>query len=126
MCSVLFAYGTLQHPAIIRHILGRIPDASPAVLRDYARYTIRGENYPGLVPEKNARTAGTLFFGILLEEWARLDSYESDLYVRQTVLTLRQGQDPLPAQAYILPPRHFNVLSEIPWDLNTYNPNPLP
>ncbi len=126
MTSTLFAYGTLQHDLIISYVLGRVPESTPAMLDDFARYAIRGQDFPGLIPEPRAKTDGTAFFGILPAEWEKLDSYESDLYDRQSVtIVLKDGQ-PETANAYVIPHTYQHVLSNQLWEIKKYKPNPQP
>jgi hypothetical protein len=76
--SLLFAYGTLQHPRVMAHVLGRIPDHMPARLPGFARYRMKGFDFPGIIPEESTETDGTLFRDITPEEWIRLDRCEAD------------------------------------------------
>ncbi|MGA0333408.1 MAG: gamma-glutamylcyclotransferase family protein [Kiritimatiellia bacterium] len=122
----LFAYGTLQHPRILSFVLGRIPPSFPATLKDHARYAIRNEDYPGLIPEAGACTDGTVFLGIEPGEWEKLDRYESDLYQRLPVMPVTAEGKTLQAEAYILPTEHQHLLSQELWELNQYQPNPQP
>jgi gamma-glutamylcyclotransferase (GGCT)/AIG2-like uncharacterized protein YtfP len=120
----LFAYGTLQHPQVIAHVIGRVPDHQPATLRDFARYRIQDAWYPGLMPEANALTDGLLFAGLTEDDWVRLDAYEDELYERRTVTAYSGTGDTCRAWTYVIPVRHRNVLTSEPWDLKTYRPGP--
>jgi gamma-glutamylcyclotransferase (GGCT)/AIG2-like uncharacterized protein YtfP len=122
----LFAYGTLQHPLILSSILGREPEQEPADLKGYARYRIRDEDFPGIVPEENARVDGTVFLDIQDEEWVMLDRYESELYVRDIVTIERKSGNEQMAFAYIIPPQNRHVLTTESWDLNHYHPTHPP
>ncbi len=118
----LFAYGTLQHPDVMRHVLGRIPESTPAWLQDYARYRIVGFDFPGIIPQGGARVEGTRFHGITPEEWLRLDTYEADFYERLDVTV--QSPDATHAFAYVVPARNQHVISTDLWELKTYKPGP--
>ncbi|WFB37383.1 gamma-glutamylcyclotransferase [Kiritimatiellota bacterium B12222] len=126
MNQTLFAYGTLQHPDIISFVLDRVPPHQPALLHDFARYAIKGQDFPGLISQPGAQTEGTAFYEISLTEWEMLDRYESDLYERQTVAMLPQNGPPESAEVYILPPHNHHVLSTTLWELKNYRPNPQP
>ena len=114
--DVLFAYGTLLYPHLLRRLLGRLPDTCAAELDGYARYTVRGENYPGLVPEDGTVTPGALFYGLTPREWGILDRYESEVYERRLVTTRRVDGQSCQAYAYVVPPPHRHLLSDTPWD----------
>lgn len=116
----LFAYGTLQHPDIMSHVLGRIPDSAPANLKNYARYRMQGFNFPGIVPEDSQRVDGTLFFDITPEEWERLDAYEADFYDRIQVTV--EPPEAAPAFVYVVPTRNQHLISTESWTLKTYKP----
>lgn len=118
----LFAYGTLQHPRIITHVIGRIPESAPASVKNFARYAIRDEDFPGIIAEPGAKTRGTLFFNITDREWCRLDKYESDLYVRMKVSVRPEKGPQQEAYAYVIPAENRHFLSGIPWDLHQYHP----
>lgn len=122
----LFAYGTLRHPAVITYVLGREPDREDVEVEGFVRYRIRDADYPGILPQPGSSIDGTLFRGITPEELLRLDEYESDLYVRQTVTVQHPEGGTSIAFAYVLPPEHEGVCTKEPWDLNTYHPRHLP
>ncbi len=122
--DTLFAYGTLQHPEICTRVIGRMPVGHPARLEEYARYTVRREDFPGIVRQPGALTDGTLLQGITSEEWLRLDKYESDLYVREQVRVRLADGSIHEAFAYVIPDANRDILTEFPWELNHYRPPP--
>lgn len=111
----LFIYGTLQYPELLMHLLGRIPPHRAARLIDHARYTVKGADYPGIVPEKHAVTEGTLLTGIQSCEWERLDQYEDDLYERRVVSLILDDKSEITAFAYVIPDQNRTALSNQPW-----------
>lgn len=122
--SNLFAYGTLQHPEVVTHVIGREPRGLPTRLRDFARFRVRGQHFPGIFPREGAETDGTLFTDITAEEWRKLDAYEADFYERWIVCPESTEGDPCRACAYVVPPHYQHALSNEPWNLNTYRPGP--
>lgn len=122
--DTLFAYGTLQHPRVITHVIGRMPPASPGRLHDYLRLRVRDQPFPGILPRPGALTDGTLFYHITPAEWRKLDAYEADFYERRTVQVHSATGEPCPALAYVVPPPHQHALTNELWDLNTYRPGP--
>ena len=62
-----------------------------AILRGYARFTVKGESYPGIIPVTDAVTEGIIYFDVDESSLARLDAFEGDLYQR-TAITGRNGR----------------------------------
>lgn len=117
----LFAYGTLQYPGLLQQLLGRIPPHRPARLQGYARYTVNGADYPGIVPEAGCCTEGIVLQGIQAGEWERLDQYEDDLYERKIVTLNLEGGGEMTAFAYIIPEANRQALSNQPWQKKQSN-----
>lgn len=118
----LFAYGTLQDSRLLARLAGRPLAGRAAVLRDYVRYTVAGEEYPGILPQEWAETDGMVFEGLRAEDWTRLDHYESDLYDRLPVTVHFPDGSACVAYAYVIPPENRSALSELPWDPHHYLP----
>ncbi|HRI86964.1 MAG TPA: gamma-glutamylcyclotransferase [Candidatus Hydrogenedentes bacterium] len=93
METLVFAYGTLLHPDVQQHVIGRLIDGRPDRLQGYRIGSLRdgAEKYPNIVPE-----FGSLVEGRLLEvtdaELAAMDRYEGDCYDRRRV-TLESGEE---------------------------------
>lgn len=76
----LFAYGTLQFPAILEVLLGRVPELVPTVVPGWRVAALPGRVYPGLVPAATSQARGVLLSGLTAGEWEILDAYEDDEY----------------------------------------------
>ncbi|WP_218000523.1 gamma-glutamylcyclotransferase family protein [Nocardia higoensis] len=76
----LFAYGTLRVDAVLRTLLGRIPDSTPDVLTGWRIARLPDRVYPGLVPAPAGSATGRLLTGLAAAEWTLLDRYEGDEY----------------------------------------------
>lgn len=111
----LFAYGTLVVPRVMEAVTGRVFAGRPAVLEGYARYTVAGASYPGIVAAPGARTDGVLYHGLDPEALAVLDRFEDAFYERRVVLVGDPGKPPVPAHVYVVPERHRGVLGPEPW-----------
>ena len=82
---LLFAYGTLQDPAIQIEHLGRLLTGRPDRLDGFIRATLTdgGAVYPVLVPGGAApSTVDGVVFEITEADLAAADAYEGDLYRR--------------------------------------------
>ena len=89
---LLFCYGSLEFAEVMREITGRSFAGEPATLDGFARYRVRDTDYPGLVPESDAQTVGTLFRALDAVAIAALDRFEGALYERKTLdVRLRGG-----------------------------------
>lgn len=118
--SRLFVYGTLMMPAVLEALCGRSFTARPATLPDYARYQLRERVYPAIVPRAGATTNGLLCAGFDEPLWQRLDSWESELYVRHTVIVHDDDGAQQAAQTYVLVPAHHHLLTAAPWSPLTF------
>jgi gamma-glutamylcyclotransferase (GGCT)/AIG2-like uncharacterized protein YtfP len=76
----LFVYGTLRFPDVLRAILGRVPDLTPATARGWRVAALLGRRYPGLVVDPDGCAAGLLLTGLTADEQRILDAFEDDLY----------------------------------------------
>ncbi|RRT83663.1 hypothetical protein BHM03_00024933 [Ensete ventricosum] len=109
----VFVYGTLMADEVVRTILKRVPPASPAVLNDYHRFSIKGRVYPAILPVESKKVTGrvcplTLLYLMLVlleitdQELDKLDSFEDVEYERRTVeISLLDKSEKLVANAYV-------------------------
>ncbi|MEU9270030.1 gamma-glutamylcyclotransferase family protein [Streptomyces sp. NPDC048251] len=98
--DVLFCYGTLRFDAVLKALLGRIPQQAVASAPGYRAAALDGRVYPGLVLRAADGSApGTILLNLSNEEWRILDRFEDDRYDLRKVI-LSNGQS---AWAYIWP-----------------------
>jgi gamma-glutamylcyclotransferase (GGCT)/AIG2-like uncharacterized protein YtfP len=112
----LFCYGTLQFPDVMQQVSGLHEQPFPAVLDNYACYGVRGEVFPGIVPEPGVRTAGVVYSGLGLAHLKRLDEFESDCYERRRVMVSDEQERSLETWAYVMRPDTQDLLTREPWD----------
>lgn len=91
--NALFAYGTLIDPDFFRAVTRADCDCLSARLAGYARYPVRGADYPGICPEDGRYVDGVIYLGIPEMAWQRLDAYEGDEYERVRVRVTMQADD---------------------------------
>ncbi|MFS0691772.1 gamma-glutamylcyclotransferase family protein [Streptomyces nitrosporeus] len=79
--DALFCYGTLQFDAVLRALLGRVPQKTPAFVPGYRAAALEGRVYPGLVvgPPTNL-ASGVLLTDLSDKEWRILDAFEDARY----------------------------------------------
>lgn len=85
MLDRLFCYGTLRDPTVIAALLGRVPQARPAVLPGHRRGLLAGRPWAGVAPAAGSDVIGTLYAGLTARELRRLDHYEGADYRRATI-----------------------------------------
>ncbi|EIW69330.1 hypothetical protein TREMEDRAFT_43923 [Tremella mesenterica DSM 1558] len=94
---VVFFYGTLCVPAILARVLGhgcQNLTFQDALLPDYTRHCVVGQDYPAVIDSKSTRiisgddvedtsTRGTLVSGLSVADVLALDIFEGDEYTRK-------------------------------------------
>ncbi|KAG9315189.1 hypothetical protein JVU11DRAFT_4317 [Chiua virens] len=142
MASAFF-YGTLMHPKILKRVIGHDGyhlQISPALLLDYTRHKVKGEDYPGIVPYAQGRTMfdedldlqdrsvrGSLVTGLSAQDMRLLDTFEGNEYTREVVLVHPLGRavalDDLEASGIVpkdIPPIPARNELMNPVQVNTY------
>lgn len=117
----LFVYGTLQHPPLLEHLLGRAPVPRPATLRAWRASRLRGRVYPGLVPADAASARGHLI-EVTDDELAILDRFEGSQYGRIAVQVETDGRE-VEAVAWRLREDHVALALGDDWDLEAFVTN---
>jgi gamma-glutamylcyclotransferase (GGCT)/AIG2-like uncharacterized protein YtfP len=120
----LFAYGTLMFPAVIKSVIGRIPDNHSAIIKGYRRLEVAGEFFPGLIRENDESVEGIVYINITRDEWERLTAFEDDFYELQKVTIDCLGTN-VGALAYIVPPSRKSILSDKVWNPDFFRENHL-
>ncbi len=109
----IFTYGSLMFPEVWTRVVRGGYRSAPARLDGFARFAIRDETYPGMVPMARGSVQGVLYFDVAAEDVAALDAFEGEQYRRDTVHVTPDAGEVLVAGAYIyLLPEN---LSESPW-----------
>lgn len=109
----LFAYGTLQFDAVLKALLGRIPERLSASAPGWRAASLQGRVYPGLVASPASTAPGVLLTDLSRREWTILDAFEDDRYDLREV-TLGSGEREL---AYIWPD---GEVREEDWDVQEF------
>jgi len=113
----VFVYGTLQFPDVTEVVTGRRLDGAGARLDGFARYQVRGEPFPGIVPADKASVSGLVYEGIDAAALERIDEFEGALYRREPVRIVRLGDGALlDAETYVVRPRWRPMLRNRDWD----------
>ncbi|OUS32395.1 hypothetical protein A9Q99_00985 [Gammaproteobacteria bacterium 45_16_T64] len=120
MSDHLFCYGTLMEPRILEAVTGKQLMLQKAELEGYARYLVKGEDYPGVVQESGGLTEGKLCLGITARDLKIIDRFEGDLYRRQLVRVKAAYNRTVNAWCYVVPRRASMRLSKQGWELDDY------
>ena len=94
----IFTYGTLMIPDVMYAVTTCEFRFIDAILRGYARFTVKGESYPGIIPVTDAVTEGIIYFDVDEPSLDVLDIFEGELYQRTTVRVEAQGEEMLNAE----------------------------
>lgn len=116
----LFAYGTLLCEDIMERVSGCRLSYEPATLKDYSRRSVRGEHYPGIIPQVGAFVEGAVYLDVPDSAWQRLDRFEGDMYTRRLVQVELKKSKPLFAATYVVHTSFLHFLEETEWDYTEF------
>jgi gamma-glutamylcyclotransferase (GGCT)/AIG2-like uncharacterized protein YtfP len=116
----IFTYGTLMIPEVMVAVTTRRFRSIDAILKGYARFTVKGESYPGITPEPGAITEGIIYFDV--DKWSleRLDAFEGNLYQRIQIMAETKEKEILSADAYVIKPKFRSYLSSQEWNMKEF------
>lgn len=112
----IFAYGSLMVPAVMAAVTGRDLLSIPARLPGHARYRVRGESYPGIIPATEAGTEGVLYLDLDFGAVNRLDDFEGQWYERVPVRVFTLEGKTVKADTYVFRVEHRHLLTAETWD----------
>ncbi|KAB5513689.1 hypothetical protein DKX38_027595 [Salix brachista] len=96
----VFMYGSLLADDVVRALLSRTPQSSPAILN--GQFSIKGRVYPAILPVENKKVRGKVLQGITDLELYILDEFEDVEYERVTVdVSLMDSSNKSQAFAYV-------------------------
>jgi gamma-glutamylcyclotransferase (GGCT)/AIG2-like uncharacterized protein YtfP len=117
----VFTYGTLMFPEVWRSVAGGTHEGIPALLRGFAAFRVRDAVFPGIVRhEDDAVVRGVLYFDVGAAAVARLDRFEDNFYVRQSVTVVCEDGSKHLAETYTVPSENRHVLTDEPWTRESF------
>lgn len=116
----LFAYGTLMCEDILASVAGCSPLSSAAVLRNFCRFRVRDEHYPGLIRCAGGQVDGVLYRELGPAVWARLDRFEGSMYECISVTVETGHGASLQADTYLVRPEFESRLEPVEWDFEAF------
>ena len=117
----IFVYGTLMISEVMYAVTTREFRFKNTVLRGYARFAVKGECFPGILPVADAATEGLIYFDVDELSLARLDAFEGELYQRTPVPVETEKDEILNAETYVIKPEYRGYLSSEEWNVKEFN-----
>jgi gamma-glutamylcyclotransferase (GGCT)/AIG2-like uncharacterized protein YtfP len=99
-CHV-FTYGSLMFAPVWEKVVRGNYRSATATARDYARFDISGETYPGMVARAGARVDGVIYFDVSADDIAALDGFEGSEYRRETISVVLGDGEKVAAASYV-------------------------
>lgn len=120
----LFTYGTLMVPGIMHRVAGCVLQGVEVTLEGYVRHGVQGEQYPGIIEKAGSTVDGILYLDIGEEPLRRLDSFEGEMYSRESVQVMRKNDGRImDAMVYVFKPEYVHLLTDSAWDLQIFLQN---
>ncbi|KAF8058053.1 AIG2LD [Scenedesmus sp. PABB004] len=129
MGGAAFVYGTLMADEVLKLLIKRVPPSRPATLAGYARYRVKGQVFPAIVPSSSDSTvAGKVLMELTPSELHVLDVYEAEEYYRATVRPELEDGGSLEADVYVWKDefRDQLLLDQPDWDFDAFMAQHLP
>ncbi len=97
----VFTYGSLMFPVVWDRVVHGDYRSSEASCHGFQRVRIRGEQYPALIVNPNARRlTGRIYFDVSANDIARLDHFETSDYARVSIAVI-VADNAFAADAYL-------------------------
>lgn len=116
----LFAYGTLMCEDIMRDVSGVRQSGLYGGLSNYRQYNVIGEEYPAMVQANGSVVNGLLYVDVPKSAWLRLDRFEGDMYLRQSVEVKITDGKIVTADTYIIRPEYLHKLADSDWNFELF------
>lgn len=114
----VFTYGSLMYPEVWERVVRGRYRSSPATASGFARFAVKDETYPGMVPTVDGSVQGIVYFDVAVEDVQALDAFEGEHYRRDAIsVTLENGESTM-AGTYIFLP--VDMLSASPWEPESF------
>jgi gamma-glutamylcyclotransferase (GGCT)/AIG2-like uncharacterized protein YtfP len=112
----VFTYGTLMFQEVWRSVAGRDFPAIAGTARGYAIYRVQDAVFPGIVETTaNDYVEGVVYLDVDEDAVDRLDRFEDEFYVRQSLAVECEDGASRTADAYVVPEKNRSVLTAEPW-----------
>lgn len=119
----LFLYGTLQDPDVLGALVDDPPRPTPVTVPGWRVAPVRGQVFPGLVPDEEAVARGH-HVRVTASQLDVLDRFEGPGYDRRPVGTVHVGGEMVEVQAWVVPPGRHHVCEPGTWTLEGFRADP--
>jgi gamma-glutamylcyclotransferase (GGCT)/AIG2-like uncharacterized protein YtfP len=116
----VFTYGTLMFPEVWQTVVGRMFATVEGTAAGFAVFRVRDAVFPGIVEAKNSIVRGVVYFDVDDASLERLDRFEDEFYERRSIWIDCDGSQRLTADAYVVPDANRRVLTDEPWDRDSF------
>lgn len=97
----VFTYGSLMFADVWQRVVRGSYRSAPASMPGHARFAVKGETYPGMVPAAGATVRGVMYFDVAPRDIAALDAFEGADYRRADLQAVLDSGEAITASAYI-------------------------
>lgn len=105
---------------IMADVSGCCLSAISGILRGYQRRSVKGAEYPAIVPQADSSVEGVVYRDVPVSAWERLDRFEGEMYVRQLVpIELPDGATVL-AGTYVARPESLDIIDQSDWNFANF------
>jgi gamma-glutamylcyclotransferase (GGCT)/AIG2-like uncharacterized protein YtfP len=117
----VFTYGTLMFPEVWQAVVGRQFPTVEGTVRGFAIFRVANAVFPGILAgDERDVVRGVVYLDVDHASLTRLDLFEDDFYERQSLwIECADGQRRA-AEAYVVPPKNRQVLTNEPWQRATF------
>ena len=116
----LFTYGSLMSSDIMFKVAQYRTNFTEAVLKEFFRSKIHGEEYPGIIAHSGQQVSGIVYFNLPAKAVKRLDAFEGEMYVRQDVEVISEKNGLIGAMTYVVKPEYLHRLSNQAWSYSLF------
>lgn len=117
----VFTYGTLMFPEVWQAVVGRPFETIEGTARGFAIYRVANAVFPGIVAsDERDLVRGVIYLDVDHASFTRLDLFEDNFYERQSLWVECADGHRRAAEAYVVPSRNRQVLTDEPWQRTAF------
>jgi gamma-glutamylcyclotransferase (GGCT)/AIG2-like uncharacterized protein YtfP len=109
----------------MKAVTGQAFSGKEATLNNWARFRVRGSEYPGIVRQEDSMVSGKLYWGLDEPTMEKLNAFEGDKYEQVIVQVTMADGSCEEAYVYAIKDDCKDMLSSDPWDFDRFLQNGL-
>lgn len=106
-------------PEVWQAVIGRMFATVEGTAAGFAVFRVRDAVFPGIVEATDGSVRGVVYLDVDADSIERLDKFEDDFYGRRSIWVDCDGQR-IAADAYVVPEVNGGVLTDEPWDRDSF------